>query len=189
MPDPLSGRSVVLAPGANNSAQIPLLLYSWLAAQRRGASVMVLTWDFDEERNISEQRGMVTSKVEAAVAEVIEATGIAPLVIGKSLGSLAAPVAAEQGLAAIWFTPLLAGDLTVAPALGQATAPFLLAGGTADPFWDGRVARSLPGKFVEIEDADHAMFVPGPLAASVSALGQVLTAVEHFLDHTVWPQF
>jgi hypothetical protein len=43
MPDSRSGRSVVLAPGGNNSAQIPLLMYSRLAAQRRGASVEVVS--------------------------------------------------------------------------------------------------------------------------------------------------
>jgi hypothetical protein len=66
MPDPRSGRSVVLAPGGNNSAQIPLLMYSRLAAQRRGACVEVVTWEFGEDRGISQQRGMVTSTVEAA---------------------------------------------------------------------------------------------------------------------------
>ena len=39
------GRSVILAPGGNNSAQIPLLMYARLAAQRRGASVRVIGWD------------------------------------------------------------------------------------------------------------------------------------------------
>jgi hypothetical protein len=186
MPGPRSGRSVVLAPGGNNSAQIPLLMYSRLAAQRRGASVEVVTWEFGEDRGISQQRGMVTSTVEAAVGAVTAATGAAPLVIGKSLGSLAAPVVAERGLAAVWFTPLLTDEPTAA-ALGRMTAPSLLVGGTNDPFWDGRIARSLPGDVVEIEGADHAMFMPGPLAASVSVLGQVLTAVEEFLDHAVWP--
>jgi hypothetical protein len=75
MPDIRSGRSVVLAPGGNNSVQIPLLMYSRLAAQRRGASVEVLTWEFGEDRGISQQRGMVTSTVDAAVGTVTAATG------------------------------------------------------------------------------------------------------------------
>jgi hypothetical protein len=99
---------------------------------------------------ISQQLGMVTSKVDAAVEELTAATGAAPLVIGKSLGSLAAPVAAQHGLAAVWFTPLLTEDST-GQALERTTSPFLLVGGTADPFWDGRIARSLPGAVVEIE--------------------------------------
>ena len=72
-------------------------------------------------------------------------------------------------------------------ALRRATGPCLLAGGTADRFWDGQAARSLTADVVEIDGADHGMFVPGRLAASAAALGQVITAVEDFLDHIVWP--
>jgi hypothetical protein len=31
------------------------------------------------------------------------------------------------------------------------------------------------------------MFMPGPLAACTAVLGEVLTAVESFLDRAVWP--
>jgi hypothetical protein len=70
-------------------------------------------------------------------------------------------VAADRGLAAVWFTPLLTDEPTVA-ALRRATGPTLLAGGTADQFWDGPVARSVTADVVEVDGADHAMFVPGP---------------------------
>ena len=72
-------------------------------------------------------------------------------------------------------------------ALRRATGPCLLVGGTADRFWDGRAARSLLAEVVEVDGADHGMFVPGRLAASAAVLGQVITAVEDFLDHVVWP--
>lgn len=85
----------------------------------------------------------------------------------------------------MWFTPLLADELTVA-ALERAPGPFLLAGGTADPYWNGRVARSVTAHVVGINGADHSMFVPGPLSASAAVLAQVLPAVEEFLDHAVW---
>jgi pimeloyl-ACP methyl ester carboxylesterase len=114
------------------------------------------------------------------------ATGTAPVIIGKSLGSLAAPVVADRGLAAVWFTPLLTDEPTVA-ALLRATGPCLLVGGTADQYWDGQAARSITPDIVEIDGADHGMFVPDQLAASATVLGQVITAVENFLDHTVWP--
>jgi hypothetical protein len=52
--------------------------------------------------------------------------------------------------------------------------------------WDGQVARSITAQVVEITGADHRMFVPGPLAGSAAALGQVITAVEDFLDRKVW---
>jgi len=180
------GRSAVLAPGGNNSAEVPLLMYARLAAERRGALVRVIAWDLVQGGGVSQQREMVASKVSAAVEELTAAAGAAPLVIGKSLGSLAAPVVADRGLAAVWFTPLLTDDVTVA-ALRRSTGPFLLAGGTADQFWDARIARSVTADVIEIDGADHAMFVPGPASKSAIVLGQVMTAVEDFLDRTVWP--
>jgi hypothetical protein len=63
----------------------------------------------------------------------------------------------------------------------------LLVGGTADRFWDGPVARSITPHVVEVGTADHGMFVPGELSAPAAVLGQVMTAVEEFLDQVVWP--
>jgi hypothetical protein len=82
---------------------------------------------------------------------------------------------------------LLTDEPTVA-ALRRAMGPSLLVGGTADPYWDGRIARSLTADVVEIDGADHAMVVPGRLMESAAALGQVITVVEDFLDHVIWPQ-
>jgi hypothetical protein len=185
MPQLHAGRSAVLAPGANYGADGPLLMYAGLAVQRRGGRTRPIAWDLPRTSDISQLRGRVASQVESAIDEMMAAAGTAPVVIGKSLGSLAAPLAADRGLAAVWFTPLLTDEPTVA-ALRRATGPCLLVGGTADKFWDGHTARSLTPDVVEIDDADHRMFVPGPLAASAAALGQVITAVEDFLDHRVW---
>ncbi len=129
----------------------------------------------------------MVSQVSAAIDETAAASGVpAPVVIGKSLGSLAAPLAAGRDLPAVWFTPLLTDEATVA-ALRRATAPFLLIGGTADRLWEGAVARSLSPHVIEVEAADHGMFVPGELSASAAVLGQVMTAVEQFLDQVIWP--
>ena len=179
-------RSAVLAPGGNYGADGPLLMYARLAVERRGGQARALIWQLSGDRGLGQQRERVASQVAAAVDEMAVATGAAPVVIGKSLGSLAAVVAADRGLAAVWFTPLLTDEPTVA-ALRRARAPCLLAGGTADQFWDGRVARSVTADVVEIDGADHAMFVPGALGASAAVLGQVITAVEDFLDRVVWP--
>jgi hypothetical protein len=63
----------------------------------------------------------------------------------------------------------------------------MLVGGTADSFWDGSAARSITPHVLEVQDADHGMFVGGPLAASAEVLGRVMTAFEDFLDQAVWP--
>ena len=82
--------------------------------------------------------------------------------------------------------PLLT-DPDVVAGLRRAGAPFLLAGGTADHYWDGSLARSLTPHLAEVDGGDHGLFVPGGLAASAAVLGDVMTAVERFLDDVAWP--
>ena len=116
----------------------------------------------------------------------LNSVGGAPLVIGKSLGSNTAGLVAERSLPAVWLTPLLTGPW-VAAALGQATAPLLLVGGTNDPSWDSELARRLSPHVLEIDGADHGMYVQGPLTDSIDVLKQVVVAVEEFLDTIAWP--
>lgn len=175
----MSDRVAVVAPGGGYGADGPLLMFSAVAARRRGATVRRLAWDFP-------LGGDASAAVSATVAAALDEGGYgAAVIFGKSLGSLAAPVVAERGLAAVWFTPLLTNPDVVA-GLRRAAGPFLLTGGTADEYWDGRLARSLTPHVVEVADADHGMFVPGGLAASAAVLGDVMTAVERFLDDVAW---
>jgi len=180
-------RAAVLAPGGSYSTDGPLLMYAGLAVERRGGYARRIVWAPPLPGWSAETPALVAAQVAAAIDETVAATGVtAPVVIGKSLGSLAAPLVADRGLAAVWFTPLLADEPTAA-ALRRATAPCLLVGGTADQFWDGPAARSITPHVAEVAGADHGMFVPGELSASADVLGQVMTAVEQFLDHEVWP--
>jgi hypothetical protein len=182
-------RSAVVAPGGNYGPDGPLLMYARLAVERRGGRAHRIEWQMDPSGGVdfSQLRAMVNAQVASLVDEVTAATGTPPVIIGKSLGTLAAPLVADRGLAAVWFTPLLTDKATVA-ALRRATGPHLLVGGTADRLWDGEVARSLGPEIVEIDGADHGMIVPGELAASAAVLGKISTAVEAFIDQAVWPQ-
>lgn len=181
-----AGKLAVIAPGGGYGPDGPLLMFAGQAVKSRGGITQAISWNILNAPDFGQQRQRVISQVETVIADLTTATGAAPLVIGKSLGSLGAPVVADRGLPAVWFTPLLTNEETAA-ALRRATTPALLIGGTADEFWDGKLARSLSPHVIEIPDADHGMFVPGPLAASAAVLGEVITAVEHFLDTVVWP--
>ncbi|MHB1432996.1 MAG: alpha/beta fold hydrolase [Streptosporangiaceae bacterium] len=181
------GRAAVLVPGQWYSTDGPLLMFAGLAVERRGGLVHRIDWTVPDLPDDEAERAWVAAQAGEAV-DAVAATGQAvPVLIGKSLGSLAAPVAAARNLPAVWLTPLLTDRPTVT-ALRQATAPFLLVGGTADPVWDGLVARAITPHVLEIDGADHGMFVPGPLSASAAVLGQVTTAIEDFLDRQVWPE-
>ncbi|MEV0005843.1 alpha/beta hydrolase [Micromonospora sp. NPDC050980] len=169
----MADRRAVLAPGRGYDTRGPLFVYLAEALRRLGFEVHEVTWRLDELR-LDAAPGWVA----AQLAPVLDAG--ADLLVGKSLGSFAAPLAADRGIPAVWLTPLL-HDPAVRDPLGRATAPFLLAGGTADPSWDGAVARRLTPHVVEVADADHSMMTPGPLARSAEALGRVCTAVEEFV--------
>lgn len=178
-------RVAVLVPGGGYTTDGPLLMYAGLAVRRRGGYLHRIAWDAPESEAYT--HAWVAGQVGDALDEAAAVTGVpAPLVIGKSLGSQAAPLVAERGLPAVWLTPLLTDEPTMA-GLRAAAAPCLLIGGSADPFWDGPAARSVTPHVLEVAGADHGLFVDGGLAASAAVLGEVITAIERFLDEVVWP--
>jgi hypothetical protein len=185
----MSSREAVILPGGQFGPHTPLLMFAAEAAERRGAQLTPVSWhDPDALPTLSENElgPWVLSQLHHAVPSLGAADGeTAALLIGKSLGSHAAVVAAELGLPAVWLTPVLTSAWVV-DGLRRATSPFLLVGGTGDRLWDSGLARELTPYVLEIAGADHGMYVPGRLAASAAVLGEVATAVEDFLDEVVW---
>jgi hypothetical protein len=170
----------VVVPGRMFGPAAPLLMYCGDVAQERGATVHRHWWTTEPQiENPDFVRGELTP--------VLDAVGGRPLLIGKSLGTRAAELAAERELPAVWLTPLLTAP-EVAAALDRATAPFLLVGGTADPYWDAELAARLTPHVLQVDDADHGMYVPGPLTASIDVLARVVVAVELFLTEIAWPR-
>ncbi|MEV0469784.1 alpha/beta hydrolase [Streptomyces prunicolor] len=182
-----ASRAAVVIPGGMYGPNVPLLAYAAYAAKVRGASIERITWDPPRQDD-----NYINSWVLDQVAPVLDhvvanSPDSVPILIGKSLGTHSAAVAAERGLPAIWLTPLLT-TTEVIKSLRVATAPFLLVGGTEDRHWDGALAAELSLHVLEVQGADHGMHVPGPLAESAAVLGRVATAVEDFLDKVVWPR-
>jgi hypothetical protein len=173
---------VVLLPGAAYSAQAPLLWFARRAAMDAGRNVVAVVDTFDRA---ADPVAWVEERVEAALAHVRGRDPL-PVVIGKSLTSLAATVAARDGLPAVWLTPLIAAGHELTPlvvaGLRDGAAPRLLIGGTADPSWDGEVARSFASaEILELEGADHGLEV-ADIATSAANLGTVADTIRRFLD-------
>jgi hypothetical protein len=174
---------VVVLPGRMFGAGAPLLLYGAEVAARRGGTVHRHEWageapmPFDPavEGWVADQAGPLLDGREGRT-----------LVIAKSLGTHAAPLVADHGLPAVWLTPLLQAPW-VAAAIGRATAPSLLVGGSADSSWDGALARRLSPHVLEIPDADHGLSVPGPLTDTIAVLARVVEAIDAFLERIGWP--
>jgi hypothetical protein len=51
----------------------------------------------------------------------------------------------------------------------------------------GPAAHRLSPHVLEIESADHGMFVPGPIQNSIAGLTPVVAAINDFLDAINWP--
>jgi hypothetical protein len=180
----MTSRTVVVLPGGQNGPTAPLLMFASDAAEQRGATVLPVWWDDPDRPPILTEQERGPWVLPQATKAVAGATGDV-LLIGKSFGSYGSVLAAERGLPAVWLTPVLTSDWVV-DGLRRSTAPFLLVGGTTDPLWDSALARELTPYVFEKAGADHGMYVPGRLAASAAVLGEVVTAVEDFLDQVVW---
>jgi hypothetical protein len=168
-------RCVVLLPGVRYFSQAPLLWFSREAAQAAGWSVLELS-----ERAPGDQEPFAWLRERAASAlAAADAEQVA--VIGKSLGSAAAPLAAERGLPAVWLTPLLIRPEVVA-ALEATSAPTLLVGSGADSTWaDGERPANEAVELIELDGLDHSLQAPGDLERSLNVLRDVTQRVQTFL--------
>ncbi len=169
----------LVAPGRAYSPSAPLLDFARIALQQHGFTVQQLWWD---TTTLGEEapEPFVRRHVAAALAEE-DADHV--VVVGKSLGTHAASHAAERGLDAIWFTPLLV-DPVVAEAVAANARRQLLVGGLADELWDREVARELADNgcdVLEVADADHGMGTHDAVRTAEIHL-EVARAVEAFLS-------
>ena len=144
----------VLLPGQNYPATMPLLTFAGKVAAQRGWQVRAVSWQAPI-LDIQEAITWVGSELEQAIG----AFNGRVLVIAKSLGTCSAVYASQFGYDAIWLTPLLHVP-TIVAAMTRNSGRQLLVGGTEDSTWDSAVARTIDGDIVQIDGADHGMFVP-----------------------------
>ena len=158
-------------------------MYAAATADHRGATVHHHSWSQKPPNYLEPE---IEPWVREEITPLLDTVGGTPLLIAKSLGTNAAALAAERSLPAVWLTPVLTTPW-IPTALSRATAPFLLVGGTADSMWDSAAARSLTPHVLEIEAANHGLFVPGPVQNSIAVLGRVAVTIDEFLDTINWP--
>lgn len=171
------GRCVVL-PGRQYTPDGPLLFFAAQTASMRGWDVRQVWWDAPprNSRTIAEEVAWVGAELEAA------ASGYSGrlLVIGKSLGTLAAPLAAERGFEATWLTPLLTEPDIADVLLTYPGRQFSIIG-SSDPFLDQEVFDALPGVRLLVP-GDHVLRVPGDPAAMVTSHERFVRAFDAWLE-------
>ena len=160
-------RTAIVLPGAW-LAGMPVNAYAIEELRRAGWRV-ILVWDQFLDRS-QDPVEWVQARLDAAVEHAGDAARF--IVVGKSLSTRAAGVAAERGWPAVWLTPLL-NDAGIVAMIRRRTAPALLVGGTADRSWDGGLARELSHDVLELDGADHGL-------ARAEHLPQIVAAVAAF---------
>ncbi|MBV1852988.1 alpha/beta hydrolase [Catellatospora tritici] len=170
-------RVAVLLPGGGYTPAMPLLYYATTVLVAQGWTVQEVWWQPPANRHSIDRATWVNAQTEPVLAAE---TAPRLLLVGKSLGSFAAPIAAARGLPAIWLTPILSHP-EIAAALAAATAPALLVGGGADPSWDPAVAAGLDAAQLVLPGADHALEHPDDPVASARNLTHVTARMDEFL--------
>jgi hypothetical protein len=172
------GTAIVL-PGRAYPPAAPLLWFATAALRQHGWGVEHVWWDAPGDHGDADHYGWVADQL----LEHLPAAGLV-LVVAKSLGTLAAPVAAERGYDGLWLTPLLQEEAVV-EALGANPARQLLVGGLADHHaWRSDIADRLAGQgcdVVEVPDADHGMHAAGDAVRSAEILVEVTRAMDTWL--------
>ena len=166
-------RCAVLLPGVRYFSQAPLLWFAREAAQARGWSVVEV-----DERAPADQEPFAWMREQARRA--LGATDAElTVVVGKSLGSVAAPMVTGP---AVWLTPLLVRP-EIVEALASASAPALLIGSRDDPTWsDGELPDNSAIEVLELQGLDHSLQVSGDPIASLDVLRTVTQRVASFYE-------
>ena len=174
------GTGVVL-PGRGYPPAAPGLAYAGYVLRAAGWRVRDVWWDPPANGSLSLEGEVawVGDQLAAAAAEVAGPV----LVVGKSLGTYGARLAAERAYPGIWLTPVLT-LLEVVDAIRANPARQLLVGGTADRLWDADVAASLAADgcdVLEIDGIDHGLIDPADPVRSAEALVEITRAMARFL--------
>ncbi|MBG0565521.1 alpha/beta hydrolase [Actinoplanes aureus] len=181
----MAGNVALLIPGHGYSVERPLLHFAGAVFRSHGWTTREVSWPESppprDGQDLPVWFARLRSFTLAHVGRVLERETAPRIALaGKSMGAFAAALAADRGLPGIWLTPVLR-DTELPADLRRGSAPFLLAGGTADPSWDPELARSLGRPVHEAENADHGMEIAGDPVRSAEALRQVTVAMDAFV--------
>lgn len=172
----------VVVPGMGCTATHPLLFWASTALVQDGWRVLTVQWDttgIELPQDLDAGAALVEDAWSAARAHI--PGGRAPdLLVGKSLGTLAAGSALVAGADVVALTPLLAqGHARRYPRV-PAGRRVLAVGGTADTLWDADAARELGDAVVEVPGGDHSLQLRGHWRESLRTVERVTGAVQEF---------
>jgi hypothetical protein len=174
------GTAVVL-PGRGYPPAAPGCAYAGYVLRAAGWRVRDVWWDppANSSLSIDDEVAWVGDQLASATAGVAGPV----LVVGKSLGTYAARLAAEHSYPAIWLTPVLT-EPELVDAFRANSARQLIVGGTKDPLWLEEVATSLAADgcdVLQIDGLDHGLVDPSDAVRSAEALVEITRAMVRFV--------
>lgn len=169
-------RAALLLPGARYVPAAPLL---WFAREVLQANDWTVLQVWDEWDRSEDPMVWVSDRVDAGLKHLEPRS---PMLVAKSLTTLALPIAVDRSLPGVWLTPLLNRE-EVRSALPQVSEPTLLIGGTGDRSWDAHLAASLSRVEVcELDGADHGLQYSNDPARSIDTLKVITSRISEFID-------
>ena len=171
----------VILPGRGYPPAAPGCAYAGYVLRAAGWQVRDVWWDPppNDSLAIDDEVTWVGDQLDAAIGDF---TGPV-FVVGKSLGTYAARLAAEREYLAIWLTPVLTLP-EVVDGIRANRARQLLVGGTADQLWDADAARSLAAggcDVLQLDGIEHGLLDPSDAVRSAEALLEVTRAMVRFV--------
>jgi hypothetical protein len=187
----------IILPGLRYSAEMAPLYYAARILLDQGADVLRVEYayyrtDFSQQPE-DEQDQWISSDVFAACNAGLSYRSYEKItLVGKSLGTIAMGHLLGdhrfQKATCIWETPLLTVEW-LCSRIEQVHPHSLFIIGTADRFYKPDILKHLEyvtnGRSVVIEDANHALEIPGDIPKSLTALNQMVQAIQEFLNEDV----
>ena len=176
-------RRALILPGSNYVAQAPLLWYAEEVLGIHGWTTEAFVWNGTPESRTEVRMAYDMVLRQRTAVE----SGAMYCVVGKSLGTLVLPTAVDLEVPGVWLTPLLSEEQAEVELhasvreIGALGIPALFIGGTADPAWDGEIARG-GGTVLEVPGATHRLEIPGDWRASLTILTGVASAIDNFVS-------
>ena len=190
-----SDRLALVFPGRGYTAQAPLLYYTISSLLHNGFNVLSIDYQYIDNPEFEalesdEQMKWLYEDVESAYeAACSEVESRLEILVGKSLGTIAIgrlldSFPESSGYKVIWHTPLLLmPEVTQQIERHRPKSMFVI--GTADPHYDeeilARLVEATNGEAVIVDDANHAMEVPGGVNDSLWAMEKIVDSVGEFV--------
>ena len=183
----------IILPGYRYSPDMAPLHYAGHILLGQGADVLRLEYayyrtDFAERSNNEREERLSSDVFAACNAGLSHRTYEKITLIGKSLGTLAIGHLLNnsrfQQAACVWETPLLTVEW-LCSRIEQIQPRSLFIIGTADQYYKPeilqRLERATDGKSLVMENVDHSLEIPGDISGSLTALNQMVQALQGFL--------